>query len=207
VLYAIIVFGAVAVGRYTTEISVGQWLAVTANAMVGGALIGLSIANVSLESFDVGGCLRSLAFVAVAALVPPVLSAALLREVPLPRFSRLLGPTDECAGVALVLGALLTGTLLLSLLSALSLVFDPRYRDFPFAPLTAAAVPFFMHSLLMPRPKGRHGTAELMGAGILSLSVPYILLNESFANWQSLWLCVALTLFAFSLARVRDAQN
>jgi len=61
--------------------------------------------------------------------------------------------------------------------------------------------------LLMPRPKGPHGTAELMGAGILSLSVPYILLNESLANWQSLWLCVALTLFAFSLARVRDAQN
>ena len=207
VLYAIVVFGAVAVGRYAAAISVGQWLAVTANATVGGALIGWSIANVSLESFDVGGCLRSLAFVAVAALVPPVLSAALLREAPLPRFSRLLGPTDECAGVALVPSALLIGTLLLSLLSALSLVFDPRYRDFPFAPLTAAAVPFFMHSLLMPRPKGPHGTAELMGAGILSLSVPYILLNESFANWQSLWLCVALTLFAFSLARVRDAQN
>ena len=32
-------------------------------------------------------------------------------------------------------------------------------------------------------------------------------LNESFANWQSLWLCAALAALAFSLARVRDAQS
>jgi glucan 1,3-beta-glucosidase len=59
----------------------------------------------------------------------------------------------------------------------------------------------------MPRPRGRYGIAELAGAGILALSVPYIVLDESLANWQSLWLCAALAAFAFSLARVRDAQS
>ena len=44
-------------------------------------------------------------------------------------------------------------------------------------------------------------------AGMLALSVPYIVLNEGFANWQSLWLCAALAAFAFSLVRVRDAQS
>ena len=36
--------------------------------------------------------------------------------------------------------------MLLAILTALGLVFDPRYRDFPFAPLTAAGVPFLVHS-------------------------------------------------------------
>ena len=86
-------------------------------------------------------------------------------------------------------------------------MFDPRYRDFPFAPLTAAVVPFFMHGATMPRPLGRHGAAEWAAAAMLALSVPYIVLNESFANWQSLWLCATLALLAFTLARVRDAQS
>jgi len=47
----------------------------------------------------------------------------------------------------------------------------------------------------------------LAGAGILALSVPYIVLNESFANWQSLWLCATLAAFAFTLVRVRGAQS
>jgi len=47
----------------------------------------------------------------------------------------------------------------------------------------------------------------LASAGILALCVPYIVINESFANWQSLWLCAALAAFAFSLVLVRDARN
>jgi len=74
------------------------------------------------------------------------------------------------------------------------LVFDPRYQDFPFAPLSAAVLPIFMHSETMPRPLGRHGAAEWAAAGILVLAVPYIVLNESIANWQSLSLCAALVL-------------
>jgi hypothetical protein len=42
---------------------------------------------------------------------------------------------------------------------------------------------------------------------LLALSVPYIVLNESFANWQSLWLCAALAALAVSLVQVRDAQS
>jgi glucan 1,3-beta-glucosidase len=185
------------------------WLAVTANAIAGGTLIGWSIANVPVESLGLGGWLRSLAFVAVAALVPPSLSAAAMRGTPLPRFSHLLGPAAERIRdpLARLTGAFMIATTLLAILTALGLVFDPRYRDFPFAPLTAAVVPFFMHSVTTPRPRGRYGAAELAAAAILALSVPYIALNESFANWQSLWLCGALAALAFSLGRVRDPQS
>ena len=207
VVFALIVFGAALVGARRVQSAL--WLAVGANAIAGGALIGWSIANAPVESLGLGGWLQSLGYVAVALLVPPTLSAAVTRGTPLPRFSRLLGPSAGRVRSRLtrLAGVLMIATTLLALLSALGLVFDPRYRDFPFAPLSAAAVPFFVHSIVVPRPLGRHGTAEWAAAAILALSVPYIVLNESLANWQSLWLCGALTLIAFSLARVRDAQS
>jgi glucan 1,3-beta-glucosidase len=162
-----------------------------------------------VESLGIGGWLRSLAYAGVALLAPPALSAAAMRGAPLPRFSRLLGPTAERVRDPLtrLAGTLLVAVTLLAIVAALGLVFDPRYRDFPFAPLTASVVPFFMHGATMPRPLGRHGAAELAAAAMLALSVPYIALNEGFANWQSLWLCATLALLAFTLARVRDAQS
>ena len=212
ILFALIVFGSAFSAQ--RDASPALWLAVTANAVAGGTLIGWSIANVPVESLGAGGWLRSLAFVGVALLAPPCLSAAVMRGTPLPRFSALLGPVAERIRdpLARLAGALMIATTLLAILAALGLVFDPRYRDFPFAPLSAAVVPFFMHSVTMPRPRGRRdltrfGAAELASASVLALSVPYIVLNESFANWQSLWLCAALTVFAFSLARVCDAQS
>jgi exo-beta-1,3-glucanase (GH17 family) len=209
ILFATIVFGAAFAARRGALVEPALWLAVTANAIVGGVLIGWSIANVPIESLGVAGWLRSLAFVGVALLTPPAISAAIVRGTPLPRFSALIGPAagrvrDPIARIA---GALMIATMLLALLSALGLVFDPRYKDFPFAPMTAAALPFLTHSLVMPRPPGRWSSAEFSGAGLLALSVPYIVLNESFGNWQSLWLCAAFAALAFSLARVRGAQS
>jgi exo-beta-1,3-glucanase (GH17 family) len=207
ILFALVVFGAAFAVR--REARLALWLAVTANAIAGGTLIGWSIANMPIESLGAGGWLRALAFAAVAVLTPPTLSAAVMRGTPLPRFSALLGPATGRIRdpLARLIGALMIATTLLALLTTLGLVFDPRYQDFPFAPLSAAVLPFFMHSVTMPRPRGRYGAAELAAAGVFALAGPYILLNESFANWQSLWLCAALAALAFSLARVRDAQS
>jgi exo-beta-1,3-glucanase (GH17 family) len=208
IVFALLVFGAAFAARRDAP-RPALWPAVTINAIAGGTLIGWSIANVPVESLGIGGWLHSLALVAVALLAPPGLSAAVMRGTPLPRFSRLLGPAAERSRdpLARAVGAIMIATVLLAILAALSLVFDPRYRDFPFAPLTAAIVPFLSHSATLPRPVGRHGAAEWASAGVLALSVPYIALNESFANWQSLWLCAALIALAFTLMRVRDVQS
>lgn len=109
--------------------------------------------------------------------------------------------------VATSAGVILIATMLLAFVVALALVFDPRYRDFPFAPLTAAVVPFVVHRFVVAQPKGTRPTAEIAGAVVLALSVIYILFNEGFANWQSLWLCATLAALSFSLARVRDAPG
>ena len=213
VAFALIVFGLAFAARRGAPPQ-ALWLAVAANATIGGTLIGWSIANAPVESLGLAGWLRSLSLIGVALLTPPAVSAAVMRGTALPRFSALIGPTAERVRDPLprIIGALLVATTLLAILTALGLVFDPRYRDFPFAPLSAAVAPFVAHSVSMPRPLGRQGSArfgaaELAAAGMLALSVPYIAFNESFANWQSLWLCAALIALAFSLARVRDGQS
>jgi hypothetical protein len=146
---------------------------------------------------------------AAALLSPPVLSAALARGTPIPRFSRILGPASGRSRdpLTLAVGVILIAVMMLSIVIALGLVFDPRYRDFPFAPLTAAALPFLLHSLTMPRPAGSRGAAELAGAGLVALPVIYIVPNEGLANWQSLWLCGALLVLGLILVRVRDAPG
>jgi exo-beta-1,3-glucanase (GH17 family) len=207
---ALLVFGAAFAAGRGRKAPARFWLTVGGNAIAGGALIGWVVENVPLESLGVGGWLRSLVYALMAAASAPLLSAALMRGMPIQRFSAVLGPKAQRPGdpLALAIGALLIVLTLFAVQAALSLVFDPRYKDFPFAPMTAAAVPFLLQTLtLRASSLGRRGAAELAAAGVLTLSVPYIALNETFANWQSLWLCAALLALAFSLARVRAAPG
>ena len=209
VVLAALAFGAAFAARRKEAPSLVAWLGVSAGALAGGILIGWAVENVPIESLGVGGWLRSLALCAVAASSPVVFGAAIARGTPMPALSRVIGPAGWRSRdmLALAMGAVVIVTLLLAVQAALGLVFDPRYKDFPFAPLTAAVVPLLAHSLTEGRPQGRHGAAELAGAGILALSVLYIVPDESLANWQSLWLCAAFAAMAISLVRVRDVPG
>jgi len=44
-------------------------------------------------------------------------------------------------------------------------------------------------------------------AGVLALCALYILPNEGFANWQSIWFCAAILGLALILGRARDAPG
>jgi glucan 1,3-beta-glucosidase len=205
ILFSFIVFGA-AMSFRTKDTPAIFWLAVSANAFVGGALIGWTIENIPVESLGIGGWSRSLALAAVATAAPIVLSVAIMCSAPVPAFFRIFGPKEYRMQnrLALSAGAILAITMLLAFVIALALVFDPRYRDFPFAPLTAAVVPFLVHQFMVARPKGPRPAAEAAGAAVLALSVGYILFNEGFANWQSLWLCATLAALSVRLGRARD---
>jgi glucan 1,3-beta-glucosidase len=208
IVFAVIVFGA-AMSVRRKDVSFYLWLSVTANAFAGGTLIGWTIENIPIESLGVGGWTRSIVLAAVAMAAPPVLSIAIMRGISIPSFARLLGPKSDRVSDPLtqLVGATSIVLMLMAFVVALGLVFDPRYRDFPFAPLTAATIPFFVNNLAVVRPKGARGAAELAGAAVIALSALYILVNEGFANWQSLWSCAALALLAINLALVRDAQG
>ena len=105
----------------------------------------------------------------------------------------------------LALGTLLIALAVLSLQAALGLVFDPRYRDFPFAPLTGAVMPFLFLAKWRPRP--RVPAAELAMAVLVMGAAIYIVLNEGFANWQACWFAAGLTALALILVRVPAAPG
>ena len=96
---------------------------------------------------------------------------------------------------------------LVALEAALGLVFDPRYRDIPFAPLSASMVPFLVLRFSAPRSAGPCAAAETVAAGALAASAVYIMFNETFANWQSVWFCAGLFVLAVILALSRDGPN
>ena len=86
---------------------------------------------------------------------------------------------------------------------ALGLVFDPRDKNFPFAALTMAAVPFAAMTLLNRPKKGIRPMAESIFAGVFLLAAIYTGPNEGPENWQSLWTCAAYVLLGVTLWRAR----
>src|SRR6185295_4289951 len=114
-----------------------------------------------IESFDLGGWLRNLSFAALAIAAPIVGAAAMALSIGPPAFARVIGPKPDRVRdpLALALGVLLMALAVLAVQSALGLSFDPRYRDFLFAPLTAAAFPFVLLSFVAPRPAGANALA------------------------------------------------
>ena len=95
--------------------------------------------------------------------------------------------------LVLVLGVLLIVLVVLAVQAALGLVFNPRYRDFPFTALTAATIPFLLLMGSWPRRKDLRPSAETVAAATLVLCAVYIALSETFANWQALWFCGGLS--------------
>ena len=186
-----------------------QWFGVVVMALAPGILIGWALANAPLESLGIGGWAHSLAMIAVAVVAPPAGAAALVHNIPIPAFSRLLAsregrPTDRVVlmlGVAwIVLSAIATEV-------ALGLAFDPRYRDFPFAPLGAGAAPFLVLALLGGHAPRRLEVAEAAMAAVLGASTGYVVWHEGFANWQALSLCIVLAAVTFALLRSPGAPS
>jgi len=184
------------------------WLAVAVSATSAGVLLGIAVDKMIYESLGFGGWLQWGALLAAGALAPILGAHAIMAGRPLPTFLDLLGPVDSRKhGLSsYLLGLALAVTVLIGAETALGFVFDPRYRDFPFASLTMAVVPFAL--LLFNRPaQGVRPIAEATFAGLLALSAIYIGFNEGRANWQALWTCAIYLALAITLWRARAAQS
>jgi hypothetical protein len=104
------------------------------------------------------------------------------------------------AGVFLVL-------VVLAVEQSLGLVFDPRYRDIPFAPQSGAVVAYLVLMLSTAHRTGTRPAAETLAAAVMTASAVYIAINETFANWQALWLAAGLIGLAVILVRARDVPG
>jgi exo-beta-1,3-glucanase (GH17 family) len=209
VLAGIVFLAAWRAGGASFAAGVRPWIAVAAIAAVAGTLIGLTAEAVLLESLGIGGWLRSLALAAVALFAPPIVAAAVMRRTPPPSFAVLFGGHAAAGADTLMLAttALIAATGALAIQSALGLVFDPRYKDFPNAALTAAAASFLVLLFAAPRGKLEFGVAERLLAALLGVSAIYIAFNESFANWQALWFAAVLLALTANLLRLAGVRK
>ena len=185
-----------------------SWLAVGLSATSAGALLGVAYDKMYYESYGIGGWLFW-GFLLAAGIASPLLgSYALMSGKPLPTFIELLGPSDYRgkSWTAVILGFVLMVTAVIGAATAVGFAFDPRYKDFPFAALTMAVVPFSMLSLLNRPKEGVRPIAEATFAGLLVLTAIYVGFNEGPDNWQSLWSCAIYVLLAATLWRARAAQ-
>jgi glucan 1,3-beta-glucosidase len=171
-------------------------------------LFGWTLERVPIDSFGTGTWLRSIAFAATAAIAPAACAAALAAGRMQPAFAALIGGrrgTRDALGM--ILGGSLIALTLLSIETALVLVFDPRYRDLPFAPQSGSVIAFLALMLSTPRAAGMRAAAETLAAALLAVCAVYIAINETVANWQALWLCGGFIGLAVILLRARDAPD
>ena len=204
---AILVFGAawLASRRKPREPGLTSWFAVGISATTAGILFGVAVQKMFYESYGAGGWLLWGSLLLAATASPVFGASALVSGRPLPSLVELLGPGGYQTGslLATMHGWALIVTTVIGTATALGLVFDPRFIDFPFASLTMAAVPFAAVTLLNPCRKGVRPMAESIFACVFLGAAIYTGINEGPANWQSLWTCAAFVLLAGTLWQAR----
>src|ERR1700752_288534 len=185
------------------------WITVAISATTAGCPFGVAAHQMFFESYGVGGWLKWGALLAAAIGSPLLCANAVMAGRPLPTFLELIGPREyRSRGVLTVLlGLVLAITTLVAAETALGFIFDPRYRDFPYASLTMAVVPF-MGLMVWNRPQtGTRPIAESVFAGLLAIAAVYVGINEGRDNWQSVWTCSIYLLLALTLWRGGGAAN
>jgi exo-beta-1,3-glucanase (GH17 family) len=182
-----------------------SWAAVAVSATVGGVLLGLAAEKWLYESFGFFSWAMQSLLLAAAIAAPLLSSMAVMSERGLPTFLDVIGPPQSRLRSLepIILGGTLAAVTLVAAVTALNLVFDPRWRDFPYPALTMAAVPLWMVTLFNRSESSANPKAEASFATLLAIAALFILFNEGFANWQSLWLCAAYGLLSVMLWRVQ----
>jgi glucan 1,3-beta-glucosidase len=183
-----------------------SWVAVAVSATVCGILLGVSADKMLYESYGFGDWLVHGLLLAAGIAAPLLSSNALMSGRVLPTFLELIGPRESrtLSFPTMVLGFTLTVTTLIAAETALGFMFDPRWRDFPFAGLTMAVVPFWTLTLLNRPKSGMRPIAEAAFAGLFTFAALYTPFNEGFHNWQSLWTSAAYFLLGTTLWQARS---
>src|SRR5215475_4427048 len=186
-----------------------SWIAVAISATTAGSLLGVAADKMFFESYGIGGWLKWGALLAAAIASPILCANAQMMGRPLPTLLEMIGPRDyrSRSVFTILLGFVLAVTTVIAAETALGFVFDPRYRDFPYAALTMAVVPFMGLAVLNRPQAGARPLAESVFAGLLAIAAIFVGINEGRDNWQSIWTCVMYFLFALTLWLARAEQS
>jgi exo-beta-1,3-glucanase (GH17 family) len=185
------------------------WIAVALFATASGILLGVAGDKMLYESYGFGGWLRWGALLAAGVAAPLLGASAVMAGRALPTFLELLGPReDRTRSVSqILLGMTLIVTTLIAAETALGLVFDPRYKDFPFAALTMAVLPLALLTLLNRPQQGTRPISEAVFAGLFVIAALLTGFNEGPNNWQSLWTSALYLLLGVTLWQARGVRT
>jgi glucan 1,3-beta-glucosidase len=185
----------------------GAALLVSAGIATGGALLAqwcyMVVSNRDvLEWLATGACTVAAALAALLAAIS--LGRWLQGEAPRPLAAWHRVRTGETAGADAALGTLRALLLLAAAVTALLMVLDPRYRDFPLPLHLVPAAAFAL--LALAGATGRPEIEERVAAAWIALSAPLVVAMERPDNLHALaWLAVALAYAAPVLAVWRAA--
>jgi glucan 1,3-beta-glucosidase len=200
---AFLVFLSAWLGTRDNERSWRRDVAVSIVALAAGLGFGLAVTNLPMEGETVSDRLRSVGIVVLALVVPMASAYAVARGDRLASIATALDPVRWRRHdlVEIVLAALLAATIVAAIHVALGLVFDPRYKDFPFAamagPIVALAVLGFSTTREMLEP----GAAEIAAAMLLWGAALFVIANEGIANWQAASLAALFLLLSLTSLR------
>jgi len=192
--------------RWQAAPGFAQWAAVAISATTGGVLLGLSAEQLLFETYGIGDPLMRSLLLGAGIAASLVSSNAMMSGRALPTFLELMdaGNCRTLPFPTMVLGVALIATTLIATENALAFVFDPRWRDFQFAGLGLAAVPFWTLALLNRPKSGARPPAEAVFAGLFAAATAYVTFNEGFNNWQSVATSAAYFLLVATLWQARS---
>jgi exo-beta-1,3-glucanase (GH17 family) len=194
------------VRRRQASPGLAPWIAVAISATVGGVLLGLSAEQLLFETYGIGDPLMRSLLLAAGIAASLLSSNAVMSGGALPTFPELMdvGKSRTLPFPTIILGVAFTVTTLIAAENALAFVFDPRWRDFQFAGIAMAALPFWTLALLNRPKSGARPAAETVFAGLFTAATIYVTFNEGFDNWQSLWTSAAYFLLIATLWQARS---
>ena len=178
-------------------------------ALASGLTFGLAATNLAIENALPGESARAVIMLALALAVPMAGAFALGKGLELPGFAMALDP-NQWRGPArdgAILAALLVATVVAAIHVALGLVFDARYRDFPFAALTGPVTALAVVAFTSARGGLQPGTAEIAAACVLTGSALFIIANEGASNWQAVWVALLFVALALTVLQARGARG
>ena len=209
ILFAVIVFGAAMIVR-TKDTPLTFWLAVSADAFVGGALVAGRLRTFrSKVSAWAAGSLRWRSLQSLSARRSSS-SVAIMCGTPVPAFFRMFGPKEQRTRNPLALSrrrhsghhdaAGVRDCARPGVRSAL-----PRFSICAAhgggCSVSRRTVSWWRDRMGFVQPQ------KLPEPACSRFRCCYIVFNEGFANWQSLWLCGVLAVLALILVRVRDVPG
>jgi glucan 1,3-beta-glucosidase len=106
-----------------------------------------------------------------------------------------------------VLAALFAATVVAAIHVALGLVFDPRYKDFPFAALAGPVIALAVLTFADRKQASAPGAAEVVAAALLASPALFVVVNEGLANWQALIFAGLLLLLALTCLKAEAAPG